>query len=408
MSEPVVAAYTCPLWHPSEHYARQYGSAWTEYELMRGARPRAAGHRQPRQPLLGALDESRPETWETYNRIAAEHGVDVLIWDWYWYNDGPAMHEALEQGFLLARGAPMRFATMWVNHHWMTLYPTTLRDRAGFERAFAAPDSEEDIWRSWSYIAARYFHLDAHWRIDGQPVFVIWDVGRVVEKLGSARTRSLVDRLRAHARALGHEGVHLHANLTMALWRAGNDVAAATAGLDALGFDSCGLYNPLLSVDPPAGTPTYADLARRATSALLPALQAAAPISFFPCSSPGWDTTPRMAYPEPGADVHRDPEQGILLVEGGTPAEFEDLTAAALELARANPEGRRVVTIGCFNEWTEGQYLLPDTDYGYGMLRAIARAKGLPDGRTYYGTTAGDSADAPPAASPTRLEELGA
>jgi hypothetical protein len=388
-----VAAYTCPLWHPSAMFQDQYCSRWSEYELMRGARPWVPGHRQPRRPLLGALDESLPETWSAYNSLASEHGVDVLIWDWYWYDGGPALHEALEDGFLRAAGPPMPFAVMWVNHHWMHLAPTTLRDGAGFQRAFLAPDSEEDVWRSWSYVASRYFHLDAYWRIEGKPVFVIWDIGRVAEKLGLDGARRMVERLREHAEALGHPGVHLHANLTMSLWRADGDPAGTTAGLDELGFDSCGLYNPLLSVEPPvaSGPPQYGALARIATEELHPALRDASPLPFFPSASPGWDTTPRMPPRAPGADVYRDPKQGLLMIEGDSPSAFEDLVAASLEQARGNPPEHRVVTLGCFNEWTEGQYLLPDTDHGYGMLRALARARGMDDDRVYYPTTAGDS-----------------
>lgn len=33
-----------------------------------------------------------------------------------------------------------------------------------------------------------------------------------------------------------------------------------------------------------------------------------------------------------------------------------------------------VVTIGCWNEWTERHYLLPDTRHGFGMLAALWRA----------------------------------
>ena len=59
-----IAAYTCPLWHPSGHYRRQYAAGWTEYELMRGARPWWPGQRQPTQPVLGAMDEALPSTRE--------------------------------------------------------------------------------------------------------------------------------------------------------------------------------------------------------------------------------------------------------------------------------------------------------------------------------------------------------
>ena len=74
----------------------------------------------------------------------------------------------------------------------------------------------------------------------------------------------------------------------MALWRSGGDPGAATRGLDDLGFDSCGLYNPLLSVNAPQGPPRYAELAHLASTVLQPALQETSPIPFFPAASLGW------------------------------------------------------------------------------------------------------------------------
>ena len=33
--------------------------------------------------------------------------------------------------------------------------------------------------------------------------------------------------------------------------------------------------------------------------------------------------------------------------------------------------------IGCWNEWSEGCYLLPDLTYGYGKLKALAEGLGV-------------------------------
>ena len=33
---------------------------------------------------------------------AADHGVNVFIFDWYYYNDGPYLNRALDEGFLHA------------------------------------------------------------------------------------------------------------------------------------------------------------------------------------------------------------------------------------------------------------------------------------------------------------------
>src|SRR5512133_2584881 len=83
-----VACYTFPNYHVSALQSRLYGPGWTEYLLTRAARPWFPGHQQPRTPLLGELDESKPETWERYNELAAMHGVDAVIWDWYWSDVG--------------------------------------------------------------------------------------------------------------------------------------------------------------------------------------------------------------------------------------------------------------------------------------------------------------------------------
>ncbi len=91
-----VACYVFPNYHPSAIHNKLYGPGWTEYTLVRSARPWFQGHQQPRGPLLGELDESLPSTWEKYNTIARQSGLNVFIWDWYWYNGEPVLHEALE------------------------------------------------------------------------------------------------------------------------------------------------------------------------------------------------------------------------------------------------------------------------------------------------------------------------
>ena len=37
----------------------------------------------------------------------------------------------------------------------------------------------------------------------------------------------------------------------------------------------------------------------------------------------------------------------------------------------SNPNGPRILTINCWNEWTEGSYLEPDTIHGMKYLEAI-------------------------------------
>lgn len=156
-----VACYTFPHFHRSAYNDRLLGPGWTEYVLMRGCRPWFPGHNQPRTPMLGELDERLPSTWDVYFDLAKQHGVDAFIFDWYWYGGGPALHEALEEGFLgSARRDGVQFAVMWTNHPWAYWFPTAgvgvdpswpeIRDPSGlgaYEIVDPGPRSTEEVWR---------------------------------------------------------------------------------------------------------------------------------------------------------------------------------------------------------------------------------------------------------------------
>ncbi len=80
-----------------------------------------------------------------------------------------------------------------------------------------------------------------------------------------------------------------------------------------------------------------------------------------------------MAFQRP-ENALRSEWPGNVIVVDETPAAFEALLRAAFAYLNARPEVPPVLTIGCWNEWTEGHYLLPDTRHGFGMLRALRRA----------------------------------
>ena len=83
-------------------------------------------------------------------RLCKQSGIDVLIWDWYWYDGKPCLHEALENGFLEASNTKdVKFACMWTNHPWYVLYPTKRTDGSNaYPPSFDAPDfSKEECWK---------------------------------------------------------------------------------------------------------------------------------------------------------------------------------------------------------------------------------------------------------------------
>jgi hypothetical protein len=93
------------------------------------AKPRFEGHQQPKTPLWGYFDESDPKWAAREIELAVAHGIDVFVYDWYWYEameGNKFLHGGLENGFLkAANNQQMKFALMWANHDWMNIEPAT-------------------------------------------------------------------------------------------------------------------------------------------------------------------------------------------------------------------------------------------------------------------------------------------
>jgi hypothetical protein len=370
----VVACYTFPNYHPSAIHNKLYGPGWTEYNLLRPARPWFEGHQQPRGPLLGELDESKPGTWEKYNTIARQHGIDVLIWDWYWYDGKPALHEALEDGFLKASNKDdVKFACMWTNHSWYILFPTMQTNGIPkYPPSYAPPDKDLDTsWQSMSYIVSRYFHLPNYWKIDGKPVLCIWDPNHLEKSIGITGTKKLIADLREYAKSLGHEGIHIHAS------------GFYSPNCKEEGYDTSGSYNPLdwsASRFQPKENEIcdYEIAAADVVTKIWPEEYKKKTIPYIPAVAPGWDSTPRYIprHPRP-QKPNRDVWPGCTIFKNESPAAFKAFVQASFAYLNQHKNVPSILTVACFNEWTEGHYLLPDNRFGYGMLDALAEALGI-------------------------------
>src|SRR5215467_13509196 len=101
MSDPVtVAAYYFPNFHVDPRNEAWHGTGWTEWELLKRAEPRFPGHIQPRTPLWGYEDESDPGVMARKIDIAATHGLNAFLFDWYWYDGRPYLQRPLETAFM--------------------------------------------------------------------------------------------------------------------------------------------------------------------------------------------------------------------------------------------------------------------------------------------------------------------
>ena len=119
-----IAAYYFPQYHSDPRNDVWHGKGWTEWALLKAARPRFPGHRQPIVPAWGYFDEANPRWAAQEIDLAADHGITTFLYDWYWYEDKPFLQDGLEQGFLGAsNNQRLKFALMWANHDWLNIFP---------------------------------------------------------------------------------------------------------------------------------------------------------------------------------------------------------------------------------------------------------------------------------------------
>ncbi|NLF38019.1 hypothetical protein GX586_01150 [bacterium] len=355
-----IAAYYWPAYHDEPRWRRFMPEGEGEWQTIRKATPKFPGHRQPRVPLWGYLDEADPRVMETKIDAAAAHGVNVFIFDWYWYGNQPFLEEALGRGYVGARNNDrIRFFIMWANHDATTLWDI----EQSHERKVVWPGAVDRATFECATrrLIERFFSHPSYYRIDGKPVLSIYEVGTLINGLGGLEaTRDALDAFRVRVREAGFPGVHLQAILWGAIPESlsmvpGDRAQTQDNTIRSLGFDSLTNYQWCHYVTPSGEYKAWGDAAVASWEKWAKAFSA----PFHPHVSIGWDTNPRFKTLAPD------------FITGGTPELFGDFLRRAMAFVDAHALSPRLITVNSWNEWSEGSYLEPDTVHGMRYLEAV-------------------------------------
>ncbi len=360
-----VAAIYFPGYHRDMHYDAWFGEGWNEWKLLAEAPTRFPGQHFFK-PQWGPFDEADPQWMERQIALAADHGITVFIFDWYWYSGVKILYRPLEEGFLKAGNrARLKYALMWANHNWGNYFPVPI-DRP-MHQLLPIRHSAADFTRVMEECTKLHFRQPNYWRVEGRPYFSIFDPWTFTQQLGgSEKTHAVLDAARKQVASAGLGEVHF---------------AAFTGGADGVpqlrdaGFDSTTCYNVTASGKaqlPQQPLDDYADLMER-HAAFWKEMDAGI-LPHAPTVTVGWDPSPRWVkdtpWPPPG---DRGYPYGTLVVNN-TPERFGALFREALkhtESARLRPPA---IVINAWNEWTEGSVLLPDVRYETRFLEEVGNA----------------------------------
>jgi hypothetical protein len=366
-----VVSYYFGNYHPGDpRNAKIKGTDWSEWELVKNAKPRFPGHQQPRVPLWGYQDESDPAVMANKINAAANHGINAFIFDWYYYDDGPFLDRPIDRGFLQAtNNARLKFAFMWANHDWFEIHP--YHRGAPLKTLYPGRVTPESFGKICDHVIKDYFVRTNYWRIDGRPYFSIYQLQKLIENFGSVKaTRAALDEFRAKAVAAGLPGLHLNAVVWGQTFLPGEKKPANAAQLvHDLGFDSVTSYVWILHADLPEQQTEY-NFARDRYFDYWAGAATNFGVPYIPNVTMGWDPSPRA---DQSQTFDNSGYPFMNTIKDNTPENFR----AALELAKqrllAETNGLRILNLNCWNEWTEGSYLEPDTVHGMAYLDAVKK-----------------------------------
>jgi hypothetical protein len=81
-------------------------------------------------------------------------------------------------------------------------------------------------------------------------------------------------------------------------------------------------------------------------------------VPYFPNVTMGWDSSPRCDLSDEWGDWGYP---FTYTMGNNTPANFKTALQMTKYRLLSDPDGPRILNINCWNEWTEGSYLEPDT-----------------------------------------------
>jgi hypothetical protein len=317
----LVGAQNCPLWETNSP------QLWDQ----------VVKHPE-RTPTLGFYDQSNPEVadWET--KWALEHGINFFVYCWYRASKTDAVETKFSSAIdalLKSRfGSQFQFSIMWENQG---------RDLKTWGRSGVT--GEKDLLVNlMPFWLTNYFNRSNYLTIDNKPLLFIYDAHKLAADLGgAANVASAFEQMRESCRRAGFAGLY---------------ILSEYRGLDPnellfrkqLGFDYTFAYVWPISQPQRAVGMQMDFMRKRRALDILPTV--------FTVSQ-GW-----TGWQNEGP-FYRLP-----------PKDFERLLRQVKEIIETMPSkelGSKLLLLDNWNEWSEGHYIAPHRQYGFGYLDAVRR-----------------------------------
>lgn len=310
-----------------------------KWNCVRGTAPN-------RKPLLGYYDESNPECVDWQIKWAVENGITCFLVDWYWVKGNQHLTHWFEAYRESRYRDYLKVAIMWANHN-----PPGTHSVEDFEK----------VTQNWIEV---YFPMETYYRIEGKPAVFLWDPNLIRSDLDGIETVKItLGKSKETAKAAGFDGITFVAMHD-------HNTSSQIRNLLEEGYTGATNYHEwgdAFSMGESPKLARFEDLVATVPETWAKRDEACGELAYYPVVDTGWDSRPWH-------------ENKARVIEGRTPALFEDLLVEAKHFCQQRE--KPLVVLGPANEWGEGSYIEPCTEFGFEMYESIRRvfAKGDPSG----------------------------
>jgi hypothetical protein len=241
---------------------------------------------------------------------AADHGVNVFIFDWYWYDGMPYLEGHLNKGYLGARNNErVKFYLMWANHDVNLTW----------DKRNAGLPNDQLIWRGGvdreefeivcHRVIEKYFAHPSYYKVNGKPSFMIYDLNTLIKGLGGLEeTKDALQWFRKETIKAGFKGLDLQLTLRRSgssiTGIKGDQLGTQTDVISALEFDGLTHYQFVHFINIDRDYNEIMEDVVNEWSTLDNELDA----PYYPHVSIGWDNNPRFHMFRQGVVKNNTPE----------------------------------------------------------------------------------------------------
>ena len=356
-----VCAFVWPSCHDDSLGRTNWEEGIGEWEVIKQGDPRFEGHYQPKEPLWGYEMDNDPQVVEKWINTALSYGVNTFVYDWYWFDSYPYLESALNDGFLKApSNGKMDFFLMWANHDVKHNYWNWHKWGEDDSILWEGTIDPDDFPIIVDRLINKYFRLKNYAKIDGKPMFAIFDANNFIKSFGSDEAAvQAMDYMRNKVVEAGFPGLYY-------VMMRGDGILCTDQSYERmqkrsiLGPDAWAWYN-MGGFDPDYLKHAEESVRRRES------WEGKFEFPLFPTVSIGWDDSPR--FPAKGKDD--------VTCFNNTAENFRIYLEKAKEYADAKADTQpKFIFINAWNEWVEGSYLLPDKRNGFSYLEAVKEVFG--------------------------------